>query len=133
MRISGSDPLRLDFHLLDRQIVDSAGQPVGKIDDLEITRDPDSGRLMVTALLSGQRVLGHRIGGRVGTWMASVAQRVQPVDDPPPLRIDIAVVADIGSAVTLRVRRELLTTPALEQWLTRHLVGRIPGAGHAGQ
>jgi sporulation protein YlmC with PRC-barrel domain len=61
-KITGPDPLRLNFHLLDRQIVDSAGQPVGKVDDLEITVDPGTGRLVVTALLSGQRVLGasHR-------------------------------------------------------------------------
>jgi len=131
--LSGPDPLRLDVHLLDRQIVDCAGQPVGKVDDLELTADPGSGRLTVTALLSGQRVLGRRVGGRIGTWLASVARRLQPADGPPPLRIDITVVADIGSAVTLTIRRELLTTPPLEDWLTRHLIGRIPGAGDAGQ
>ena len=60
------DPLRVDFHLLDRQIVDIDGEPVGKVDDVELTLDPATGRLRVTALLSGQQVLGERIGGRVG-------------------------------------------------------------------
>jgi sporulation protein YlmC with PRC-barrel domain len=132
MNISAPDPLRPAFHLLDRQIVDSAGQPVGKVDDIELTLDPSSGRLTITALLSGQRVLGHRIGGRIGGWMASIARRLQPSDDPPPLRIDIGVVADIGSAITLGIRRELLATPPLEDWLGRHFVGRLPGAGDAG-
>ena len=132
-KITAPDPLRLDFHLLDRQILDSTGQPVGKVDDLELTHEPGTGRLVVTALLSGQRVLGHRIGGRIGTWIASVAHRLQPATDPPPLRIDITVVDQIGSAVTLRIRRELLATPTLEHWLTHHLVERIPGAGDAGQ
>ena len=55
------DPLRIDFHLLDRQIVDAAGEPVGKVDDVELTLNPATGRLQVTALLSGQQVLGERI------------------------------------------------------------------------
>ena len=127
------DRLRLGFHLLDRQIVDVIGQPVGKVDDLELDVEPGTGRVLVTALLSGQRVLGERIGGRVGTWMASIARRLQPADDPPPIRIDIRAVADIGSAIRLSVRREVLPTPPLEVWLEGKLIDKIPGAGDAGQ
>jgi sporulation protein YlmC with PRC-barrel domain len=133
MRITAPDPLRIDFHLLDRQIIDRDGSPVGKVDDIELTTDPNTGRMRLTALLSGQRVLGDRIGGRLGRWMAASARRLAAADGIPPLRIDIAVVQEIGSAITLSIRRDLLVVPPLESWLTEHLIARIPGAGDAGQ
>jgi sporulation protein YlmC with PRC-barrel domain len=131
--INHPDPLRVDFHLLDRQIIDSAGQPVGKVDDVELATDPNTGALQVRALLSGQRVLGERIGGRLGQFLAATARRLSPVEDPPPLRIDLDQVTDIGSAITLSIRRELLLTPPLAKWLTEHVIDKIPGAGHAGK
>ena len=127
------DPLRVDFHLLDRQIVDADGEPVGKVDDVELTLNPATGRLQVTALLSGQQVLGERIGGRLGGLLAGIARRLHPVEHPPPLRIDLTHVASIGSAVTLTVHRDALPTPPLERWLGDQFIGKIPGAGHAGQ
>jgi sporulation protein YlmC with PRC-barrel domain len=133
MKTEAPNPLRIDFHLLDRQIVDRDGNPVGKVDDIELTTDPHTGQVRVTALLSGQRILGDRIGGRLGRWMATSAHRLAAADHTPPLRIDITVVHEIGSAITLSIRRELLAAPPLETWLTDHLITRIPGAGDAGQ
>ena len=128
-----SEQLRIYFHLLDRQIVDTDGEPVGKVDDVELTLDEATGRLQVTALLNGQQVLGQRLRGRLGRWMAGVARRLHPVENPPPLRIELRQIADIGSAVHLTVRRDTLPTPPLEHWLADHVISRIPGAGHAGQ
>lgn len=127
------DPVRIYFHLLDRQIIDNADEPVGKVDDVELALDETTGRLTVTALLSGQQVLGHRIGGRLGQLMAGIARRLSPVGNPPALRIEMRYVADIGSAITLSIPRETLRTPPLEQWLTDHVITKIPGAGDAGQ
>jgi sporulation protein YlmC with PRC-barrel domain len=127
------DPLRLDFHLLDRQIIDTDGEPVGKVDDVELTVNPGTGQLQVTALLSGQQVLGERIRGRVGGALAGVARRLRTAEQPPPLRIGMHLVAGIGSAVTLTIPRHALPTAPLEEWLTDHVINEIPGAGHAGQ
>jgi sporulation protein YlmC with PRC-barrel domain len=119
----------LAFDLLDRQIVDRDGQPVGKVDDLELTADDDGG-WQVTALLVGQQVLGRRLGGWLGTMMESVARRLEPTPSTGPIRIPYDLVASVESAVTLSVRRELLADPPLESWLRDHFVGRIPGASH---
>jgi sporulation protein YlmC with PRC-barrel domain len=124
--------MRVDFHLLDRQIVDVAGQRVGKVDDVELGTD-DAGGLVVTALLVGQVALGRRIGGPFGRWLAAVATRLSSEHAPQPLRIPYDQVADVGSHISLSLRRELLTTPALEVWLREHLIGRIPGARDARQ
>jgi sporulation protein YlmC with PRC-barrel domain len=117
----------IGFNLLDRQIVDRDGEPVGKVDDVELGYD-DDGVPWVSALLVGQRVLGDRIGGILGRWMAGTAHRLSAEPDRPPLRIAMDLVGEVTSAVNLTVSRELLPDPPLETWLRDHLVGRIPGA-----
>ncbi|MDG6101615.1 hypothetical protein Daura_38870 [Dactylosporangium aurantiacum] len=123
--------LLIGFELLDRQIVDLAGEPVGKVDDVELTEV--DGVPHVAALLSGPQALGRRLGGRLGDWISGVAGRVHPREHPDPLRIPWDLVASHDSAVTLTVRRELLAEPLLEQWLRDHVVGRIPGSSDAGE
>ncbi|WP_410595555.1 hypothetical protein [Amycolatopsis sp. lyj-23] len=122
--------LRIDFHLLDRQVVDLAGRKVGKVDDVELAAGED-GRLRVVALLVGQVALGLRIGGRFGRWLAAVATRLRAEETPVPLRIPFEHVADVGSHLTLSLRAEVLTEPPLEKWLREHVIGRIPGARDA--
>lgn len=120
----------IGFDLLDRQIVDRDGRPVGKVDDVELTYDED-GVPRVTGLLLGQQVLGERIGGALGRWMSAVARRMSEPPDLPPIRIGFDLVDKVDSAVRLSVPRELLADPPLETWLRDHLIGRIPGARDA--
>jgi sporulation protein YlmC with PRC-barrel domain len=119
----------IGFHLLDRQIIDRDGEPVGKVDDVELTYAAD-GSLHITALLLGQEVLGERIGGRLGRSIAGAARRLSGEGGRPPQRIDMDLVADIGDAITLSVKRDLLPDPPLEAWLRDHLITRIPGNSH---
>jgi sporulation protein YlmC with PRC-barrel domain len=118
--------LRIDFHLLDRQIVDLAGVPVGKVDDVELTEDG----LRVVALLSGMDVLGRRMGGWLGRSLVRLAARWGP---PEPVRIPWEFVSGVDSAVHLSLRREVLDEPKLEKWLRDSVISRIPGAGDASQ
>lgn len=126
------ESLRIDFHLLDRQIVDLDGYLVGKADDIELGVSED-GRPFVAAILVGHHALGTRIGGVLGRCMAAVARRLHTTGDPRPLRIPFDRVAEVGSAIRLDVRHELLDTPAMELWLRDNVIGRIPGATDAGQ
>jgi sporulation protein YlmC with PRC-barrel domain len=121
----------IGFELLDRQIVDLAGESIGKVDDVELAMV--DGVPHVAALLSGPQALGRRLGGRLGRWVSGVAGRVHPAENPDPLRIPWDLVASHDSAVKLTVRRELLAEPLLEQWLRDHVVGRIPGSSDAGE
>ncbi|HEX7303843.1 hypothetical protein [Lentzea sp.] len=124
--------MRIDFDLLDRQIVDLDGYLVGKADDVELGVGED-GRPFVAAVLVGHHALGRRIGGVLGRCMAAVARRLHATGDPRPLRIPFDRVAEVGSALRLDVRHELLDTPALELWLRDNVIGRIPGADDAGR
>lgn len=120
----------IGFDLLDRQILDRDGEPVGKVDDVELALDKD-GTPYVAALLTGQQALGDRIGGGLGRWIADIARRLAPDRDRGPIRIPYDLVAELTSAVNLSVRREMLPDPPLETWLRDHLIARIPGATDA--
>jgi sporulation protein YlmC with PRC-barrel domain len=120
----------LAFHLLDRQILDRDGRPVGKVDDIELGRT-EAGAPYVAALLVGQQALGDRIGGALGRWIAGVARRLSTEPGIGPMRIGYDLVATVGSAVNLSVSREQLPDAPLEAWLRNHLIDRIPGAGDA--
>ena len=121
--------LDLNLHLLDRQVVDTEGLLVCKVDDVEL-EPGENGSLYVTAILVGPRALGTRIGGRLRRWITSIARR--QATGPPP-RIDISIVRDIGCAVTLDAHRADLGVAPLEDWVDRHIISRIPGSRHEGE
>lgn len=122
----------VDRDLLDRQIVDLLGRMVGKVDDVEFGVD-DDGVPYVESLLTGQLALGRRMGGTVGRWLVDVASRLSPREPAMPMRIPYLLVSRVDSAVHLSVDRDQLTEAALEGWARRHLINRLPGAGHAGE
>jgi hypothetical protein len=117
------------LHLLDRQVVDPDDRMVCKVDDLELTLD-DAGRPHITGILAGQRVLGGRIGGRIGRWITAVAARLTPDSGAAPHRIDFGVVTDIGSSISIARRRSELDVAPLESWVDRYVISRIPGSRH---
>jgi hypothetical protein len=121
--------LDVNLHLLDRQVVDRDGLFVCKVDDLELERGAE-GAVYVTKILAGPRALGPRLGGRLGVWVRSIAERLSTGPMPS---IDFALVVDIDSAVTLSASRDDLAVGELEDWVRDHIVARVPGSRHAGE
>jgi hypothetical protein len=121
--------LDVSLHLLDRQVLDRDGQFVCKVDDLELERGSD-GALFIAKIMIGPRALGPRLGGRLGVWVRSIAERLSTQAIPT---IDLAVVDDIGSAVTLSAHTDDLDVAPLEDWTRDHIVSRVPGSRHASQ
>lgn len=115
--------------LLDRQIVDSEGEPVGKVDDLEIERR-DDGSLEIVALLLGPEAYGRRVGGNVGRWISHLGRRFALT--PEPIRIPRTLIDKIHVRVELKAKLEDLDRPdRLDRWLSDNFIGRIPGAHDA--
>ncbi len=116
--------------LLDRQLIDVNERFAGKVDDLELTL-PEQGAPYVTAILAGPGSLSRRIGGRLGSWIESVHRRLHPLSEPGPASISWGVVAEVGSSIRLSVARSVLEVDRFESWTREHVIGRIPGSGHA--
>jgi hypothetical protein len=121
--------LDLNLHVLDRQVVDRDDKLVCKVDDIEFERGSD-GALYVAAILIGPRALGKRIGGRLGRWFISIAERLSTSEMK---RIDFALVDDIGSAMKLTSSRDDLDVAPLDDWVDHYVISRIPGSHHAGE
>ena len=118
--------LDLALHLLDRQINDTDGKPVGNVDDVEID---ESG--YVVALLVGPQALAGRLGGRLGEWLAFWTRVLQGGTEPT--RIGMELLTDIGSHITVARSRTDLGAHRNEDRAREYLIARIPGGRHEGQ
>ncbi len=114
------------LHLLDRQLLNEHEDPVGIVDDLELSGvelDQDvaegSPAPQVTALLSG-RVVATRILG--GAPPRSLLQQI-------PWRL----VHSVGVVVTLKQTDETFDVDWVERWLRDHIIRHIPGGRHAAE
>jgi hypothetical protein len=119
-----------DDFLLDRELIDSAGMPAGRVDDLELT-DPQPGeRPVLTALLSGPTAFGPRLGGRLGTWWQAVGRRLRPVADSYPNRVSVDLIDHADRIeITLLTPRTSLDSYRFRRWVETKVIGRIPGNG----
>ncbi|WP_341267092.1 hypothetical protein [Gordonia malaquae] len=109
----------LRAHLLDRQVIDGDGRPVGVVDDVVFEHRQGLRRPRVVALLTG-RALADRILG----------------DTPEPSRltsIDAEMIDDIGVVVKLSAdESELGDVAWVERWMRDHVIARIPGSRRKG-
>lgn len=121
-------PLWVNQALFDRLILADDGDPVGMVDDLELT--DMRGELRWTAILCGPMALGPRIGDRIGTWWLSVGRRLRPRDDPAPVRIPVTAIRQLDRGeVALNVPAEETGTLTLRRWVDDKIIKRIPGSG----
>jgi hypothetical protein len=114
------------LHLLDRQLLDDNDDPVGIVDDVELTDfDLDSDITdgaqapQVTGLLSGQ-VLATRIFG----------------GEPPRShlqKIPWELVASVGVVVKLKPTDPRFEVSWVERWLRDRIIKHIPGGRHAAE
>lgn len=125
---------KIDIHLdlLDKQVVDSDGRMAGKVDDVELTGE-DDGIVLVTALLIGPIALAPRLGGRLGTVLASLARHTAGDLQRPPYRVDMSHVIEISSVIKIDTPRFELGLAQGDQWVAERVIGRLPGANHASE
>lgn len=124
-RLTG--PIDGVLHLLDRQLIDSEGAFLGKVDDVELSgygREP----VVVLGILTGPAALFDRFGGKLGTILVERwgQMRVSEPDRTRPWRIDIGDVDRLDSALHLSVRREGVLRRDQD---ADHRLGRLSGMG----
>lgn len=129
--MEGGRQFSVRFTLLDHQLLDADGLPVGRVDDVELSVPEGGGPPEVESLLTGAEALGRRLGGLTGGLMAAVAGRLRPAADDGPARLDPELVEELEPNMTLRLPlSELAGVAGLERWLGRR-VERVPGGGRA--
>jgi hypothetical protein len=114
------------LHLLDRQLLDDDDDPVGIVDDLEVTdfdvdTDIASGTEapQVTGLLSGHVIATRIFGG-----------------EPPRSRlqeIPWTLVHAVGTVVKLKPTDMIFDVGWVERWLRYRIIQHFPGGRHAAE
>ena len=114
------------LHLLDRQLLNEHDDPVGIVDDLELSGveldqkvAEGSQAPQVTALLSGRVVATRILGGA-----------------PPRSRlreIPWKLVGSLGVVVKVKQTHETFDVDWMERWLRDHIIRHIPGGRHAAE
>lgn len=114
------------LHLLDRQLLDKDGDPIGIVDDLEldgVTAGTDIGRTgappTVSAILTGHVLFTRIFGGRPPvSRLQSIAWRA---------------VGDVGAVVRIDLADTRFDKPWVENWLRERVIAHIPGGRRATQ
>ena len=124
------------LELLDRQLLDVEGRMLGKVDDVELTQTDEG--LAVTALLTGQVALLHRLGGRLGNEMVTKYVQLRPSETnrSRPWRIPVERVERLDSAVHLRIHRDESVVRDIETFRLGTLTGMDvvePGGARVGR
>jgi hypothetical protein len=114
------------LHLLDRQLLDADGTPVGIVDDLDVEGvdagvDIAAGAApgQVTGIFTGRVLMTRLLGGK-----------------QPPAHLQTLpwrLVAKIGTTVRLTDHEVVIDALWVEKWLADNVIGRIPGGLRAAE
>lgn len=107
------------LHLLDRQLLDSDDNPVGIVDDLELSDPEQTAPPRVKGIMSGNGLVTRVLGGQ-----------------PPPTRLQVLpwrLVSDIGTVIRLRHTDTPFDALWVEHWFRDHIIAHIPGGRHESQ
>ena len=113
------------LHLLDRQLLDDRGVPVGIVDDLELSADAFGD---IAAGVRSPRLVGLVSGHVTATRIFG--------GKPPPSQLQMIpwrLVAAIGTVERLHQTETSFDALWVEHWLRDHVVARIPGGRHAAE
>lgn len=114
--------------VLDNQLVDSKGRKMGKVDGIVMElRDKEPPRL--TYIEVGMPTLARRLHPQLAHWIATI-QSKWGAKRSEALRIPFSKVCDVGIDVKVDVEAEATPALAYEQWVSEHIIKRIPGAEH---
>ena len=122
--------MELAKHVVDRGIADSAGQLVGKVDDLLLelpAGDDFGGGPVVAAIITGPLALSRNLPGWCAR-LARLAYRLCGIADPRPIVIPWSHVVRIDVAVHLDLDRDAAQLDPFERAIGERFIRRLPGA-----
>ena len=111
--------------ILDKQVVDRDGRPMGRCDSVTITFNSD-GPPRLTAVVIGTVPLGNRLAPRIGRWMAAF-ERWIGTSHARPVAVPFEHIRRQGLSLVADVQARDTAAMVVEQTLQRWLA-RIPGS-----
>jgi hypothetical protein len=118
--------LDLRHDVLDAQLVDRHCENIGRCDTLLLELRDGKPPRVATVLIGGQ-VRDERIG----RWMAGLSRLLHGGKREAGAgvsRIPFSAMRSLGATLEMDVLRNELPSEHVEQWLSKHVICRIPGA-----
>lgn len=112
--------------VLDKEIGDRRGAPIGRIDGIVMQIDGDA-QPRIVAIEVGSVAQVRRLGPRIGRWMERWAQRWGRMK-PNPYRFDWSALKPHERTFRVDVLASEVETRAWERSLREHVIDHIPGA-----
>jgi len=111
-------------NLLDNQLIDAANQNAGKVDGIVLELSAGEAP-RVRYVEVGPVTLARRLNRRFGNWVARLDKRLRE-GRGAPIRIPISRVTLDEPSLHVDIVAEKTPIMALELWLRRVIVSRIP-------
>jgi len=112
--------------LLDKQIVDSKGNRLGKVDGI-VMMVPGRGKPRLHALETGSAVLARRLGRRAHK-LVDRFERWVGGKKSAPFRIPWSEIKNVGQDIDVETDLESTPLHARQEWLRRRVIRFIPGS-----
>ena len=125
------DTVLLGLEVLDRQLIDCDGRLCGKVDDLVLEGPTDrtyGSAPVVTHILAGPGALGDRLHGWMGRIARMTWRRINPAVETSSIQMPWSLIAKVDREVHLTVSSREVGLEGVEDWLSEHLISKIPGA-----
>jgi hypothetical protein len=112
--------------LLDKQLVDRDGEPLGRIDGIVMAYTADAPP-RIRYLEIGAQTLARRLPRPFRGVLASLARRLTP-RGTQPYRIDVARIIQLGRRIKIDIDGTRSAACETERWIRDHIIARIPGS-----
>jgi sporulation protein YlmC with PRC-barrel domain len=120
----------MNIHLvrdcLDKQVIDSEGRKIGRVDGIVI--DPTGpGRPRVVEIEIGASTLARRLPWPFSDWIIAIIRRVSGSSDLMASVVWKKIEIE-RNEVNVAIDGDKTAARELEHWTRKHIVERIPGA-----
>jgi hypothetical protein len=112
--------------LLDKQLVDREGEPLGRVDGIVMAYSADAPP-RITHLELGAQTLARRLPRPFRGMLAWLAQRLTPRGDEP-YRIETSRIIQLGRKIKIDIDGTRSAAHESERWIRDHITAHIPGS-----
>ena len=112
--------------LLDKQLVDREGEPLGRVDGIVMSYSADAPP-RITHFELGAQTLARRLPPPFRGVLAWLANRLSP-RGMQPYRVEVSRVIQLGRTIRIDIDGTRSAAHDTERWVRDHIIGRIPGS-----
>ena len=112
--------------LLDSQVVDRDGEPLGRVDGIVMTYSADEPP-RITHFELGTQTLARRLPQPFRRALSALARRLTPRGEDP-YRIEVSRIVQLGLTIKIDIDGTRSAARETERWIRDHVIARIPGS-----